>query len=102
MAGQGVNLGFADVVSLVDKLRKNVKHGAELGCQVYLEQYESERLWNGYPKILGIHLLNTLYTTDSIQNTVLQTPLVLLRSLGLTLSNRLTFVKNVFAKEAMQ
>jgi hypothetical protein len=87
---------------LTDKLRENVKHGAELGSQIYLEKYESERLRNGYPKILGIHLLNTLYTNDGSQSPIIQTPLVLLRSLGLTLSNRLTFVKNIFAKEAMQ
>lgn len=43
MAGQGVNLGFGDIVCLVDELRECVRTGTEIGSEIYLKKYQSKR-----------------------------------------------------------
>lgn len=98
LAGQGVNLGFGDVIRLSECLRTNVKNGAEIGTSLYLQQYESERQKEVWMKIMGIESLNKLYTD---QDYLIQTPLVALRSAGLTLSNRILPLKSFFVQEAI-
>lgn len=99
LAGQGVNIGFGDVICLTDKLAECIKNGSELGSLNYLQKYESDRQRDAYPKALFIHLLNTLYTTDQ---SLLAKPLVALRSLGLTMTNRLEFLKQFYLEGAMK
>ncbi|CAH8667945.1 unnamed protein product [Heterobilharzia americana] len=43
LAGQGVNLGFGDVVSLVAHLEEAIRHGADIGSAAYLKDYTNER-----------------------------------------------------------
>jgi 2-polyprenyl-6-methoxyphenol hydroxylase-like FAD-dependent oxidoreductase len=80
-------------------LNENVNCGMDLGSALFLENYEKERQRDVYPKIMFIHFLNSLYTN---RNSFIQTPTVLLRSLGLTLTNRLTFLKNFYIDGAMK
>lgn len=98
LAGQGVNLGFGDVMRLTDCLRKNVRDGADMGSLVYLQSYESQRQREVFLKIAGIESLNKMYTDCDY---IFTTPLVLLRTAGLTLSNRVSLLKNFFIQEAM-
>ncbi len=44
LAGQGVNLGFKDVVSLVDVLEKTFKKGRLLGHTSTLDKYQRDRM----------------------------------------------------------
>lgn len=92
-------MGFGDVVRLTECLRKNVKNGAEIGSEMYLKTYETERQREVLLKIAGIEAINKLYTD---QGYLLQTPLMVLRTAGLTLSNRITPLKSFFVQEAMQ
>ena len=100
LAGQGVNLGFGDVKCLVKHLKSNVQSGAELGSLIFLQNYESERQKEAFPKIMFIHFLNTLYTTSNTSG-LITTPMILARSLGLTLTNRLSILKNFYIQGAM-
>ena len=99
LAGQGVNLGFGDVVVLRNALRDNILNGSDVGSFTYLKNYESTRQKEAFVKAAGIDLLNRLYTD---YNYPVKTPLVVLRSVGLTLSNRIAPLKNFFIKQAMQ
>ena len=86
------------MIRLTDCLRQNVKNGAEVGSQIYLQSYESQRLKELFLKVAGIESLNKLYTD---QDYYFQTPLVALRTAGLTLSNRISPLKEFFVQEAM-
>ncbi|XP_005184450.1 ubiquinone biosynthesis monooxygenase COQ6, mitochondrial [Musca domestica] len=94
LAGQGVNLGFSDVSFLVEALAEGTYAGAKLGDMQYLTKYEQRALTKNVPIIVGIHGLHTLYTTTF-------SPVVLLRSLGLQLTNNIPQIKDIFMKRAM-
>ena len=99
LAGQGVNLGFGDIICLMNQLRDNVKTGTEIGSSIYLKKYQSERQKEAFVKVLGVDFLNKLYTDESYP---LKTPLVALRTLGLTISNRVEPLKSFFVNQAMK
>lgn len=94
LAGQGVNLGFSDVCFLVESLAEGVYAGAKLSDKHYLMKYEQRSLAKNVPILVGVHGLHTLYTTTF-------SPVVLLRSLGLQLTNNIPQIKDVFMKRAM-
>ncbi|XP_022088641.1 ubiquinone biosynthesis monooxygenase COQ6, mitochondrial-like [Acanthaster planci] len=86
MAGQGVNLGFADVVCLRDSLVSAATMGKDLGCLSHLLEYETKRQQGVIPVVAVIDGLKRLYSTD---NPIL----VLTRSLGLQATNAMTPLK---------
>ncbi|CAH8659624.1 unnamed protein product [Schistosoma margrebowiei] len=65
LAGQGVNLGFGDVVSLVRHLEEAVLHGANIGSLAYLKDYTNERQRIIVPLAGTLELINLLYSTDA-------------------------------------
>ena len=75
------------------------ENGFDIGTLSYLKKYEQKRQKDAYPKILFIHFLNTLYSN---KNSLFKTPMVLLRSLGLTATNNLSFIKDFYVKGAMK
>ena len=83
---------------LKEKLGEGIKEGAEIGSWVHLKRYETERQTQSYAKIVGIDVLNRLYTD---LNYPIKTPLVALRTIGLTISNRIEPLKNFYIKQAM-
>ena len=99
LAGQGVNLGFGDVISLTESLRENISNGAEVGSAMYLQDYEAKRQKEAFPKALGIDILNKLYTDYDYP---IKTPLIALRSIGLTVSNRIAPLKHFFKTQAIK
>lgn len=94
LAGQGVNLGFGDVKHLVDVLSEGVYGGAVLSDKMVLLKYERDRLTHNVPLMLGIHGIQSLYSTSF-------SPVVLLRSLGLQITQNVSPLKNLFMKKAM-
>lgn len=115
LAGMGLNLGFGDVKCLTEALAKAAYSGFSLGelaymillyissmiriyfakfihCGsfkgdlTYLNEYEMERLKANVPVMVGVHGLQRLYNTDI-------SPIVLLRSVGLQLTQALSPVK---------
>ena len=92
-------MGFGDVVCLVNCLRENVRTGTEIGSSIFLNKYETERQKEAYMKILGIDFLYKLYTDA---NYPIRTPLIALRTLGLTISNRVAPLKTIYRDQAMK
>ncbi|XP_001357480.2 ubiquinone biosynthesis monooxygenase COQ6, mitochondrial [Drosophila pseudoobscura] len=94
LAGQGVNLGFSDVRHLVESLAAGAYAGFKLGDKQHLIKYERKCLAKNVPIMLGVHGLHALYSTEF-------SPVVLLRSLGVQLTQNLPPIKNLFMKGAM-
>ncbi|GAB1601316.1 ubiquinone biosynthesis monooxygenase COQ6, mitochondrial-like [Argonauta hians] len=93
LAGQGVNLGFADVSCMYSQLLEAVGRGSNLGSLNHLLSYESERQREVLPIIAAIDGLQKLYGTQF-------SPLVILRSLGLQATNASTFIKDKLIQTA--
>jgi ubiquinone biosynthesis monooxygenase Coq6 len=94
LAGQGVNLGFGDVLELTEVLAESVYNGSGLGSLQYLLKYEQERLKVNVPIMVGVHALQRLYCNDF-------PPLVLARSLGLKITNGLPLLKKLLMEKAI-
>ncbi|KAF5010383.1 hypothetical protein FDECE_3462 [Fusarium decemcellulare] len=93
LAGQGLNQGQGDVQSLAKTIEYAVSHGQDLGTQLSLEPYNSERYAANHI-ILGVcDKLHRLYSVES-------GPLVPLRSVGLRAVNALGPLKNFFMEQA--
>ena len=93
LAGQGLNLGFRDVASLVDILLKGKKLGLDLGSNDLLKQYESWRSFDRISLATYTDFINTLFSND---NFYLKT----LRELGMNAIDKSDLLKRFFVKEA--
>lgn len=94
LAGQGVNLGFGDVLTLTDVLAEALYNGSSLDNLQYLLKYEQQCLKANVPILVGVHALQNLYCTDF-------PPFVLARSLGLKITNLSPPLKQFFMNKAM-
>ena len=94
LAGQGVNLGFMDASCLAQCII-NAHHGKrDVGSFQVLRCYERWRKGNNIMMLLAMRFLKECFSTQS--------PLVVqARNIGLTVTNRLGFIKNCFMKIAM-
>jgi len=61
MAGQGLNLGLADVSALAELLEGGVEEGQDLGSVVFLKRYERERQVANLGMLGGLTALHQLY-----------------------------------------
>ncbi|XP_041355137.1 ubiquinone biosynthesis monooxygenase COQ6, mitochondrial-like isoform X2 [Gigantopelta aegis] len=93
LAGQGVNLGFGDVVCLNKVLTAAAKNGSDPGSLTPLLDYETERQRHVLPVLATIDSLQRLYSTSFA-------PIVMIRSLGLQATNSLDFVKKMVIQQA--
>lgn len=94
LAGQGVNLGFGDVIKLTDVLAQAIYNGSDLGNLQYLLKYEQERLKANVPIMVGVHALQRLYCNEF-------PPFVLARTLGLKFTNLVPPLKKFFMEKAI-
>ncbi|KAL8784203.1 MAG: hypothetical protein Q9213_004095 [Squamulea squamosa] len=93
LAGQGLNMGLADVQSLVNTIEYTVKHGGDIGDEMYLERYNSE-MWLKNNRMLGVtDKLHKLYGAN-------WGPVVGIRSLGLKIVDQIAPVKGWLMKQA--
>ena len=93
LAGQGLNQGQADVAALVRTIEYAVTHGADIGAEMSLEMYNSER-WATNDRLLGVvDKLHKLYSVGS-------GPVVGVRGLGLEVVNQMGWLKGFFMKAA--
>lgn len=87
LAGQGVNLGFGDVQCLTETLESSVYDGNCIGDLQYLLDYEVKRQRHVVPMMFSIDALQRLYKTEFM-------PIVLMRSLGVTVLDALNPIKD--------
>ncbi|XP_074091842.1 ubiquinone biosynthesis monooxygenase COQ6, mitochondrial isoform X2 [Macrotis lagotis] len=80
LAGQGVNMGFGDISSLIRHLSAAAFNGKDLGSLSHLTEYETERQRHNVSLLAATDLLKRLYSTTL-------SPLVLLRTWGLQATN---------------
>ena len=93
LAGQGLNMGLADVQSLVNTIEYTVKHGGDIGDEMYLDRYNRE-MWMQNNRMLGVtDKLHKLYGIG-------WGPVVGIRSLGLKMVDQLGPVKGWLMKQA--
>ncbi|KAF4335233.1 ubiquinone biosynthesis monooxygenase coq6 [Fusarium beomiforme] len=93
LAGQGLNQGQGDAQSLAKTIEYAVSHGHDLGTQLSLESYNSERYAANHIILNVCDKLHKLYSVES-------GPLVPLRSAGLRVVNALGPLKNFFMEQA--
>ncbi|ODQ66410.1 ubiquinone biosynthesis monooxygenase COQ6 [Nadsonia fulvescens var. elongata DSM 6958] len=93
LAGQGLNMGQADVKSLVNALETAVKRGSDIGSSLSLEPYFSERY---LPNHLLLGVVDKLHKIYSWRSPVI----VAGRSIGLNLVNKFDLVKKFLMSQA--
>ncbi|UTW44754.1 UbiH/UbiF/VisC/COQ6 family ubiquinone biosynthesis hydroxylase [bacterium SCSIO 12696] len=94
LAGQGVNLGFKDVISLVDELRRASQRGLPLGDLSVLSRYQRQRKPDNLATMLAMKGFKELFASDNLG-------VRLLRNEGMSLVNRMGLVKKQLVRQAM-
>lgn len=92
LAGQGLNMGQADVKSLVKTLERARKRGLDIGAKIALEPYWSERAIPNHVMLGIVDKIHKIYSTDFA-------PIVWARSLGVNVLNSLPFVKDLMVQQ---
>lgn len=94
LAGQGVNLGFADIAVLVETLVKADQSNLALGEESVLRQYERRRKGANLTMMASVEVLKRLYEVDSM-------PIRVIRNWGMRKVNRLDAAKEHLMRIAM-
>ena len=92
LAGQGVNLGFADVAALVEKLVSVRLAGGDIGAGDVLRDYDRQRRSESETMAFGMHAIRSVFAIEGLSP---------LRRAGLALVKRSWFVKDQFIKRAV-
>jgi len=94
LAGQGVNLGFADAACLAEVILEATNQGKDIGALSTLRRYER---WRKGDNLSMLTAMSTFKYVFGGHSPVLRVG----RNLGLNLTNRLTPAKNFFIRYAM-
>ena len=94
LAGQGINLGFADVQSLAGVIRAAVTRGEDFTSLQVLSRYQRERKPANLAMMLGMEGFKRAFGSDALL-------LRYLRNQGLTLVDRLGPLKQQLMQQAM-
>lgn len=91
LAGQGVNLGFADAAALTEILIRARRAGDRIGSARVLEKYDRWRRSESQLMSFGMHALHGLFSADASRP---------LRRAGLALVRRSWFLRDQFVRRA--
>lgn len=94
LAGQGVNLGFADVDALAEELGRAKARGVDLAHPSVLARYQRRRLGENLTMAAAMEGFQHLFGSKAL-------PLRLLRNAGMQGLAKLPLLKNLIAKQAM-
>ena len=94
IAGQGLNLGFLDVIALSRTLIAARDQGGDLGAPAILAEYQQARRGANLTMLAATDVLDRLFSSDS---RVLRT----VRDLGIGAVDRLPRLKRAFMRRAM-
>ena len=94
LAGQGVNLGFADVAALAEEITRARMRDIDIGDESILKRYQRRRKPENLATMAVMEGFKNLFSAD-------QLPLRLLRSLGMSQLDKMTPLKNEIIKRAM-
>jgi 2-octaprenyl-6-methoxyphenol hydroxylase len=94
IAGQGLNLGFRDVIALADLVIAAVQAGTDSGASTLLAQYQRQRRPDNLLMLAATDVLDRLFSTDN--------PLLrLARDVGIAGVHRMPWLKRLFMRQAM-
>ncbi len=91
LAGQGVNLGFADAAALTETLIQARFSGADIGSASVLRGYDRWRRAESEAMAFGMHGIRSLFSADALSP---------LRRVGLALVKRSWTLKDMFLQRA--
>ncbi len=91
LAGQGVNLGFADAAALTESVIHARKSGRDIGTIKALQKFDRWRRAESETMAFGMHSLNGLFGIDALSP---------IRSLGLSAVKRSWTLKDMFLQRA--
>ncbi len=94
IAGQGLNLGFRDVMALSDLVIAAVRAGADPGAAALLAQYQRRRRPDNLLMLAATDVLDRLFSTD---NPLLRAA----RDVGIAGVHRMPRLKRLFMRQAM-
>jgi 2-polyprenylphenol 6-hydroxylase len=94
LAGQGINLGFADVTCMAKHILEAKSKFNDCGNHSFLRRYERERKSDNWIMILGMEFFKRLFENQS-------QIAVSLRSIGLDFIDKSNFIKNQFVYKAI-
>lgn len=92
LAGQGVNLGFADAAGLVESLVKVRLAGGDIGSDSVLQSYDRSRRSESEAMAFGMHALRSMFSIDGLSP---------IRRAGLALVKRSWTIKDMFIQRAV-
>lgn len=94
LAGQGVNLGFADARVLAEELGRALEQGLSLGGLPTLRRYQRRRKPENLAMMASMEGFKRLFEREEL-------PLRLLRNIGMSSFNQLSYLKNTLIRQAM-
>ncbi len=94
LAGQGVNLGFADISKLAEVILEDKSNGKATGSFKTLRRYERSRRGDNLLMLESMGAFKTLFSNEN-------TGLSKLRNLGLNITNKVAPAKHLFMRHAM-
>lgn len=94
LAGQGVNLGFADIAVLDEEVRRGIACNLDFGQTDVLNRYQRRRKPENLAAMAAMEGFKRLFAADELS-------LRLLRSLGMSQLNQMSAIKNKLIKRAM-
>ncbi len=94
IAGQGLNLGFRDVMALSELVVAAVQAGADPGAAALLAQYQRRRRPDNLLMLAATDVLDRLFSTD---NPLLRAA----RDIGIAGVHRMPRLKRLFMRQAM-
>lgn len=93
LAGQGVNMGLLDAMSLVEVMVEALREQRDFASLATLRHYERWRKADNLAMMAGVDMIKNLFAS---KHKVIQT----LRSQGLNASNQMRWLKNIFMRHA--
>ncbi len=94
LAGQGVNLGLLDATCLAEVIHSAYSQKRDIGSITTLRRYERWRKGDNLLMVAAMEAFKQLFGSQL-------RPVVKTRNWGLQLTDRLAFIKNIFAQRAM-
>ena len=94
IAGQGLNLGFRDVIALAELVTEAVERGEDPGAPALLARYQRRRRPDNMLMLTMTDGLDRLFSNDF-------PPLRLARDLGIAAVDRMLPLKRMFMRQAM-
>ncbi|QIV94403.1 UbiH/UbiF/VisC/COQ6 family ubiquinone biosynthesis hydroxylase [Allofrancisella frigidaquae] len=94
LAGQGVNLGFKDVISLTNVLSESFAKGRLLGAESTLDKYQRDRKLDNTKMITLMKTFKEVFGSDNKY-------IKKIRRFGLKFVDKNSFIKRIIVKQAL-